>query len=78
MILAFLQLAAAARATSQRGHVGIDGVALTTCLGPATWQALSLPRQAWLEAGRVAQQQAHLGELPADTMAWSPRALFTL
>lgn len=56
--------------------IGLAAAALVACLGLATWQALSLPREAWLEAGMLAQTHAHLAELPADKLAWSPRVPF--
>jgi hypothetical protein len=58
------------------GAMGLAGAALLACLGLATWQAASLPREAWMEAGMMAQVHAHLDELPAEKLAWSPRVPF--
>jgi hypothetical protein len=58
------------------GGIGLAGVALVTGLALAAWHAAALPREAWMEAGMLAQRHAHLDELPADKLAWSPRVPF--
>ena len=56
--------------------IGVGVATLLGCLALAVWQLRSLPREAWMEAGMVAQAHAHLPELPAERVAWSPRVPF--
>jgi len=60
------------------GGIAVSVLTLTVCLALSGWRVTELPREPWLEAGRLAQLHAHLPELPPDAIVWSPRAPFSM
>ena len=51
---------------------------LVLLMGMGVWRGLSLPRDPWFEAAQIAQRHVGQPEIPAERIAWSTRAAFTV
>lgn len=60
------------------GAMLISGSTLAVAITLGVWRGLSLPMDPWFESTRIAQLHTNRPEIPAEKIAWSTRAAFTV